>query len=510
MNPNVVLNLKTQIPVSIKSSEVPTNQSKIQHLKQLKECTSVKQYKQIHTQIIKSYPSYQTELLLSKLVEALVNSNHTEYANRVFDGICEKTTFLCNTMVRGYTLNGACNESLQIYIQMQCHELKPDNFTYPFLIKACTCLNQGKVIHSLVIKNPSLKTDDIYFQTSLIGFYSNYGDLDYARKLFDRMCQRNVVSWTAMIMGYVKQKKYSEGLALFHRMQIEGIEINEFTLVNVLSACAHLGAFEMGKWVHGYIHKNAVFLNPTLATALIDMYMKCGYVDEASQVFDKLTERSISTWNSIIGGLAMHGYGEAALERFNKMLRTGTKPDHITFIGVLSACTHSGMVEKGREHFYSMTRDFEIEPHIKHYGCLVDLLGRAGHLEEAYEIMKNMPIKRNGVLWGTLLNACSAHGNVELAEIAMERLIELEPFNDGNYVIMSNMYASKGQWEKVIKMRRFMKDRGILKTPGCSWIEVNNVIHEFVVGDGRHPRSEEIYSMLDDVAEKLKEVGYVP
>ncbi|RZC59478.1 hypothetical protein C5167_006784 [Papaver somniferum] len=324
------------------------------------------------------------------------------------------------------------------------------------------------------------------------------------------MCQRNVVSWTAMIMGYVKQKKYSEGLALFHRMQIEGVEINEFTLVNVLSACAHLGAFEMGKWVHGYIHKNGVFLNPTLATALIDMYMKCGYVDKASQVFDKLTERSVSTWNSIIGGLAMHGYGESALERFKKMLRTGKKPDHITFIGVLSACTHSGMVEKGQEHFNSMTRDFEIEPHIKHYGCLVDLLGRAGYLEEAYEIMKNMPIKRNGVLWGTLLNACSAHGDVELAEIAMERLIELEPFNDGNYVIMSNLYASKGQWEEVIKMRRFMKDRGILKTPGCSWIEVNNVIHEFVVGDGRHPRSEEIYSMLDDVAEKLKEFGYVP
>ncbi|OVA17445.1 Pentatricopeptide repeat [Macleaya cordata] len=412
-------------------------------------------------------------------------------------------------MIRAYALNGICEESLKLYIQMQYQGLQPDNFTYPFLLKACTDLNQGKVVHSLILKNPSLGSD-IYSQTSLVGFYSSCGDIEYARSVFDKMPDRNVVSWTAMITGYVKQRRYNEGLALFHKMQIEGIEINEFTLVNVLSACAHLGAFEMGKWVHGYINRNRVFLNPTLATALIDMYFKCGYVDKASQVFDKLTERSVCTWNSTIGGLAMHGYGEEALERFKQMRMSGTKPDHITFIGVLSACTHSGMVEKGRECFYSMTRDYGIEPNIKHYGCFVDLLGRAGHLEEAYEIMKNMPIKPNGVLWGTLLNACSTHGNVELAEIAMEQLIELEPFNDGNYVIMSNIYAAKGQWENVVRMRRFMNDRGILKTPGCSSIEVNNVIHEFVVGDSRHPHSKEIYTMLNDVAVRLKAVGYVP
>ncbi|XP_043723705.1 pentatricopeptide repeat-containing protein At1g08070, chloroplastic-like [Telopea speciosissima] len=324
------------------------------------------------------------------------------------------------------------------------------------------------------------------------------------------MIDRNVVSWTALITGYVKQKKYNEGLALFHQMQIAGVEINELTLVSVLSACAHLGAFEMGKWVHGYIDRNQLFLNSTLATALTDMYVKCGYINEASQVFEKLPERSVCTWNSIIGGLATHGRGEEALERFKDMVASGTRPDHITFIGVLSACNHSRLVDKAREYFNLMRREYGLEPNIKHYGCLVDLLGKSGHLDEAYNVIKEMPIEPNGVLWGALLNACRANANVELAEIAMEQLVELEPFNDGNFVLMSNIYAAKLQWNNVAKLRRFMTERGILKTPGCSSIQIGNKVHQFMAGDCRHPHSKEIYSMLDDVAERLKAVGFAP
>ncbi|KAF8390684.1 hypothetical protein HHK36_025211 [Tetracentron sinense] len=512
---NSAVSFNTRISKFIKASENLTLSPRLHrppeflHLSLLKKCTHLIQFKQIHTQIIKN-PSHQTDSLLPKLVEMLVSLNQLDYARLVFDQMVEPTTFVFNTMVRGYAVGCAAREGFQLYIQMRYRGLEPDTFTYPFLLRACTALSQGKAVHCLILKTQGFGSH-IYSQTSLISFYSSHGEMKHARQIFDRMPQRNVVSWTAIITGYVKHnKRYKDGLALFHQMQTVGTDINELTLVTVLSACAHIGAFEMGKWIHGYIERTRIFLNSTLATALLDMYAKCGYINTASRVFEMLPQRSVCTWNSIIVGLGMHGYGDEALERFEQMQRSGTRPDSITFIGVLSACSHSGMVEKGREYFYSMSRDFGIEPNIKHYGCLVDLLGRAGLLDEAYEIVRNMPIEPNGVLWGTLLNACAAHTNVELAETAMEHLIKLEPFNDGNYVLMSNIYAAKGQWNDVAKMRRFMKDSRILKTPGCSLIEINNVVHEFTVGDTVHPQSKEIYSMLYDVVRRLKTQGYIP
>ncbi|PIA41998.1 hypothetical protein AQUCO_02100084v1 [Aquilegia coerulea] len=509
---NIAINYRPHIPNSTKRYENPNFRSqspRLVNLQLLKKCTHLIEFKQIHTQIIKN-PTDQPDYFLPKLVESLVNSTHMDYAYQVFKQMLQPTTFVFNTMVRGYALSGVYKDGIQFYIQMQLTGLEADNFTYPFLLKACTDLNQGKGVHSLILKSRGLGSD-VYSQTSLVSFYSSHGDLEYARKVFDRIQEKNVVSWTAMITGYVKLKEYTEGLALFYRMQIEGAEINESTLVNVLCACANLGAFEMGKWIHGYIDKNKIFLNSSLATALVDMYAKCGYIRKASQLFDELPQRSVYTWNTIIGGLALHGCGVEALERFKEMqMSGGARPDAITFIGVLSACTHSGMVDKGKEYFNSMLTDYGIEPNIKHYGCLVDLLGRAGQLDEAYQVVQNMPFKPNAVLWGTLLNACNAHANVELAETVMEQLVKLEPYNDGNYVLMSNIYAAKSQWDNVANLRSFMKNKGILKTPGCTSIEVDNVIHEFMVGDSTHPQSKDIYSMLDDVARRLKAVNYLP
>ncbi|XP_058093095.1 pentatricopeptide repeat-containing protein At4g21065-like [Magnolia sinica] len=506
----IALNHTSHFPNSIKSSENPNikpPKHQSLNLSLLKHCTHLSDFKQIHAQIIKN-PSPQTNILLSKLIESLVNSTHMDYALHVFEEMPEPTTFVYNTMIKGYALSSS-SEGIELYIRMRCRGLEPDNFTYPFLLKACRDLTEGKGVHALILKTPGLGAD-VYCQTSLVTFYSNCRDIEYARMVFDNMSNRNVVSWTAMVTGYMKQKRYMDGLALFHEMQGAEIEPNELTLVNVLTACAHLGALEMGRWVHRFIDRNGVFINPTLGTALIDMYVKCGYIHKASQVFEKLPQWSVCTWNSIIGGLAMHGYGEMALERFEQMQMSETRPDKVTFMGVLLACTHSGLVDKGTQYFYSMQKKYGIEPSIKHYGCFVNLLGRAGLLQEAYKTIKNMPMEPNGVLWGALLNACSSHGNVELAEIAMEHLIELEPLNDGNYVLLSNIYASKGRWDDVAKVRRFMKDRGILKTPGCSSIEVDNAVHEFMAGDSSHPLSKEIYSMLDDVAMKLKAEGYVP
>ncbi|KAK3183183.1 hypothetical protein Dsin_030469 [Dipteronia sinensis] len=421
----------------------------------------------------------------------------------------EPSTFAFNIMIRGYAESGSNHEAILLYIQMRYEGLEPDNFTYPFLLKACSDIKQGKGVHSLVVKNQDFQSE-IHSLTCLITFYCSFGDIEYARLLFDRMPNRNVVTWTAMINGHVKQKRYKEGLELFSQMRNSGIEMNELTLVSVLSACASLGAIEMGKWVHEFIDRHCIFLNPKLGAAVIDMYGKCGNIEEASKVFKTVPQKSVCTWNSIIGGLAMHGCGEEALKMFSQMQTSGIKPDYITLIAVLSACTHSGLVEKGKEIFYKMRKDHKIEPNLKHYGCLVDLLCRAGLLDEAYEVMSNMPVEPNAVLWGSLLTACAAAGNanVELAETAMERLIKLEPSNDGSYVLMSNIYAAKGRWGDVAKMRRLMTERQIFRNPGHSLIEIDNVVHEFRVGDGRHPCSKEIYSMLEDIATSLREEDY--
>lgn len=500
----------TCIPNSTKSQENFNTTSKSRNiLPLLKGCTHLVQFKQIHAQIIKtSFNEFAiTQTQLAKLVESLVNSSQIDYARLVLNQIINPSIFAFNTMIRGYSEAGLGHEAIQLYIHMRCKGLEPDNFTYPILLKACGSLKQGKAVHSLVAKNQDFKSE-IHSLTCLIAFYCGFGDIESARLLFDKMAERNVVTWTAMINGYVKQNRYKGGIDLFYQMRNCGVEINELTLVCVLSACANLGALEMGKWVHRFIDKNGIFFNHKLGAAVIDMYAKCGHIDEASKVFKILPEKSVCTWNSMIGGLAMHGCGEEALERFGEMQTRGIEPDDITLIAVLSACSHSGLVEKGKEIFYKMRSDYKIELNIKHYGCLIDLLCRAGLLDEAYEVVKNMPMEPNGVLWGTLLTACANSNVVELGETAMEHLIELEPFNDGNYVLMSNIYAANERWDDVARMRRLMKERQIEKSPGHSLIEINNVVHEFMVGDVRHRCSQDIYSMLEDVAISLKKEGY--
>ncbi|XP_031476304.1 pentatricopeptide repeat-containing protein At2g02980, chloroplastic-like [Nymphaea colorata] len=474
----------------------------------VQECKNLNHIKQVHTRIIKENHAH-TDVLLVKLVEHLVNLSYVHYAREVFDRIPEPTPFLFNTIIRGYASSDAGQEGMRLFLQMQERGVLPDNFTYPFLLKSCGGIFEGREVHAHIFKYENLASD-VFAQTSLVSFYANNGDLEAARIVFDKMPNRNTVSWTAMITGYVQQQRFNEGLALFHEMLVSGIEPNEFTLVNVLSACAHLGGLELGRWVHEYIGRNEICINQAIGTALIDMYMKCGCIQEAADVFKDMSDRSVFTWNSMIGGLAMHGHGDEALDLFWKMQECDVIPDNVTFVGVLSACNHAGLVEKGKELFHSMNHKYGVVPNIKHYGCLVDLLGRAGHVDEAYEIAKGIPLAPSGILWGSLLNACYIHKRVSLAEGVMEKLMELDPYNGGNYVLMSNIYAAAGMWEDAAKVRKFMKDRGIQKTPGCSSIEVDNMVHDFMVGDGTHPRSKDIYLMLDEVAARLKAEGYVP
>ncbi|XVE63706.1 hypothetical protein DITRI_Ditri07aG0041400 [Diplodiscus trichospermus] len=499
--------LTAHLPAPSKDSK-PSSTSissnyKPNRLRILKKCSHLIQFKQVHARIIKT-PLQDADAHLSKLIEALVGSANLPYARLVFEQIILPSTFAFNIMIKGYGTNNLGCKGIDLYIRMRHQGLEPDKFTYPFLLKACNGLKQGKGVHSLVVKDKRFSSE-IHSLTSLVTFYCSFGDVESARLLFDRMPEKNVVTWTGIIAGYVKQKRYKEGIELFYQMKNHGVEINELTLVCVLSACANLGALEIGQWMHEFIDRKKIILNPKLGAALIDMYAKCGHIDKASLVFQTLPCKGVYVWNAMIGGLAMHGYGIEAIDRFREMQGNGIKPDGITFIAVLSACSHSGLVEKGKEIFDSMRKDYQIKPSIKHYGCFVDLLCRAGLLNDAYDVIINMPLEPNGVLWGTLLNACAATANVELAEAAMQQLMVLEPFNDANYVLISNIYAAKKRWDDVARIRKILKDRQIVIKPGHSLIQVDNVVHEFMVGDGRHPRSEEIHDMLEKVAITLKD-----
>ncbi|KAJ7951350.1 Pentatricopeptide repeat-containing protein [Quillaja saponaria] len=289
-------------------------------------------------------------------------------------------------------------------------------------------------------------------------------------------------------------------------MEIEkNVRPNEVTVASVLPACPNLGALDAGERIEAYARKNGFLKNMYVNNALLEMYAKCGKIDVASRTFNEMGSfRNLCSWNSMIIGLAVHGKWDKAIELYDQMLREGTTPDDETFVGLLLACTHGGMVVKGRKIFQSMEKDFHFIPKLENYGCMVYLLGRAGQLREAYEVIQSMPMKPDSVVWGALLGACSFHGNVELAEIAAKSLFELEPWNPGNYVILSNIYAAAGQWDGVAKLRKMMKGGQITEAAGYSVIEEEDQLHQFIVEDKSHPRSTEIFALLNGIYTMLK------
>jgi pentatricopeptide repeat protein len=356
----------------------------------------------------------------------------------------------------------------------------------------------------------NMKNRDVISWTAIVTGFVNTGQVDAARKYFHKMPERDHVSWTAMIDGYLRLNCYKEALMLFREMQTSKIKPDEFTMVSVLTACAQLGALELGEWIRTYIDKNKVKNDTFVGNALIDMYFKCGNVEMALSIFNTLPQRDKFTWTAMVVGLAINGCGEEALNMFSQMLKASVTPDEVTYVGVLSACTHTGMVDEGKKFFASMTARHGIEPNIAHYGCMVDLLGKAGHLKEAHEIIKNMPMKPNSIVWGALLGACRIHKDAEMAERAIEQILELEPNNGAVYVLQCNIYAACNKWDKLRELRQVMMDRGIKKTPGCSLIEMNGIVHEFVAGDQSHPQTKEIYGKLNKMTSDLKIAGYSP
>ncbi|CAN6470534.1 unnamed protein product [Victoria cruziana] len=470
------------------------------------KCTSMSHFLQIHAQVIKrgveSDPVAVRGILLFSAVSPHGSLSH---ARSVFERIAEPDVFAWNTMIRGYVNGDFPSDALSLFSSMRrCVSI--DHYTFPFVIKACARLvlfPKGREVHGLSFKLGLVS--DVFVQNALVHFYGSCGGVESARQVFDEMPHRDVVSWSSVISCFANNGLADEALELFQRMQMQGVMPDEVTMLSVVAACASLGTLELGKWVHCMLVRKGYEINVSMGTALMNMYSRCGFVEGAVQVFDEMPLRNVLTWTALIMGLAVHGHSFQALESFSRMKEAGVEPDDVSYVGVLSACSHGGLVQRGWELFNSMK-----QPTIEHYGCMVDLLGRAGLLDDAYRFIDRMPIKPSAIIWRTLLGACANHGNVFLAEVVCRKVEELEPDHDGDYVLLSNIYGGTGRWDDKAGVRSSMKRKGIGKEPGRSLIEIGSAVHEFVAGDDSHPQYGDIRKMLAIIVERLKAAGYSP
>ncbi|XP_023543384.1 pentatricopeptide repeat-containing protein ELI1, chloroplastic [Cucurbita pepo subsp. pepo] len=498
---------------------------------------SVDRLLQIHASVLR-HGLYHNPILNFKLQRSYAALGRLDYSVAVFNTSDEPNVFSFSAIIHSHVQCGLFDRALNYYLKMLNGGVEPNVFTFSSVLKSCS-LELGKVLHCQAIKFGF--DSDLYVRTGLVDVYARGGDVVCARQLFDKMSERSLVSltamltcyvklgelgearalfdgmkerdvvcWNVMIGGYAQNGVPNESLKLFRRMLMAKVMPNEVTVLAVLSACGQLGALESGRWVHSYIENKGIQMNVHVGTALVDMYSKCGSLEDARLVFDQIRDKDVVAWNSMIVGYAMHGFSQHALKLFEEMSEIGYQPTDITFIGILSACSHGGLVEEGRSYFRLMRDKYRIEPKVEHYGCIVNLLGRAGHLEEAYELVKNMRVAADPVIWGTLLGSCRLHGDIKLGEEIAEFLVDQKLANSGTYVLLSNIYAATGNWEGVSKMRTLMKEHGIEKEPGCSSIEVNNKVHEFLAGERKHPKSKEIYVMLNEINSWLKAHRYTP
>lgn len=500
----------------------------------LHNCKNINKLKKIHAQIVKFSLSDTSSYLVTKMVNICDQHQELDYATLLFKQVSHPNIYLYNAIIRAYYTHSHLLFVVNTYKQMLTQPIFPDNFTFPFVLRSCgllSCLDLGKQVHGHVMKSgvelnnvvrnsvldmyvkcdgdgvsdarkvfDEMSEKDVISWNCVIYGHIKLGQMKRARELFEEMPEKSVVSWTAMVTGYARMGSNADALHMFHMMQLAGVKPDWISLLSVLPACTQLGALELGKWIHFYAEKNGLLQKTSVCNALVEMYAKNGNIDQAWQVFNKMLQRDVISWSTMIGGLANHGKAPEAIRLFLEMQKTTIEPNEITFVGLLSACAHAGFLEDGLTYFNSMRNDYNLEPGIEHYGCLVDLLGRTGCLDRAFELIKTMPMKPDSAIWGSLLSSCRTKGNLEMAVIAMEHLLELEPEDTGNYVLLSNIYADLGRWDGVSKIRKLMRGKIMSKTPGCSAIEIDNVVQEFVSGDDSKPFSGQIYQMLDLLA----------
>ncbi|XP_022963954.1 pentatricopeptide repeat-containing protein At2g21090 [Cucurbita moschata] len=459
-------------------------------------------------------------------------------ARKLFDTMIEKDVISWNTMVLAYAKKGCFNEAIGLYRDFRRQDMGFNEFSFAGLLILCVKLKElqlAKQVHTQVLvvgflSNIVLSSSivdayakcgemecakrlfdempvkDILAWTTMVSGYAKWGDMNLASGLFHQMPEKNPVSWTALISGYARNSLGHEALDYFTQMMKFRVNPDQFTFSSCLCACASIAALKHGKQVHAYLIRTNFRCNTIVVSSLIDMYSKCGMLEAACSVFYLLgNKQDVVLWNTMISALAQHGHGEKAMQMFNDMVESGLNPDRITFIVILSACSHSGLVQEGLQFFKAMSYDHGILPDQEHYACLIDLLGRAGCFTELVNELEKMPCKPDDRIWNTLLGVCRIHGNIELGRKVAEHVIELEPRSSAAYVSLASLYAFLGKWESVEQVREVMEERLVRKERAISWIDIENKVHSFIASDRFHPLKEEIYSLLEQLASHTEE-----
>lgn len=447
----------------------------------------------------------------NSLVSMYSKCGSFEDANIEFKKMCTHDVVSWNTIIAVYTQYGYAHEGIELYKQMVQLGFKPDDFTFSTIISACAFesdIFDGARVHAIIV-DQGLEMDMV-IATALIDMYNKCKCLEDARKVFDGMHPRSVHLWTVMIGAYMQHGCGVEALELFRRMQLDGVNPDEIAFASALGACAILTDLNEGRRIHNKIRSLGLESDIVVGGALVTMYGKCGSLTEAQIAFDEMSEHDLISWNALVTAYGQQGVGELTLEVISKMQAAGVEPNEVTFVSAISACSHAGFVDQGVRFFDSMQHVHAITPTVEHYGCMVDLYGRAGYLKEAEDVIKGMPFEPDTLIWETLLGACRIHGDVERGKRAAERAIQLDSQNDAPFILLSNIYAAEGRWDDVARIRKKMTDMGVKRRTGFSTIEVDNKLHKFIVRDGLHPQVDEIYSELERLIIQLKEAGYVP
>ncbi|XP_061356592.1 pentatricopeptide repeat-containing protein At5g65570 [Gastrolobium bilobum] len=446
----------------------------------------------------------------SALVDMYAKFDKMRYAHLVYDRVLEKDVVLFTSLIVGYAQHGLDGEALEVFEDMVDRGVKPNEYTLASILISCGNLGglvNGQLIHGLVVKSGLESV--VASQTSLLTMYSRCSMVEDSIKVFNQLAYASQVTWTSFVVGLVKNGREEVAVSIFREMIRCSINPNAFTLSSILHACSSLAMLEVGEQIHAITLKIGLDGNKYAGAALINLYGKCGNTDKARSVFDVLTELDVVSINSMIYAYAQNGFGCEALQLFERMKKLGLKPNGVTFTSILLACNNAGLVEEGCQIFASIRNDHNIELTRDHFTCMIDLLGRSRRLEEAAMLIEEV---RNPdvVLWRTMLNACKIHGEVEMAEKIMRKVLELAPGDGGTHILLTNLYASAGKWNQVIEMKSTIRDLKLKKSPSMSWVDVDREVHTFMAGDLSHPRAHQIFEMLNELIEKVKTLGYNP
>lgn len=454
-------------------------------------------------------------ILKSKFITLFSVCGQLDEARKIFEqglGIGDLPESVWVAMTIGYLRNDHFKEALFLYCQMLSQGVDPGNFAFSSALKACSKLAEirvGKAIHAQIIKAESEPDQVVY--NALLSLYTQSGCFEDELKVFEGMPDRNIVSWNSMIAGLIKKEKVFEAFKTFRRMQKEGIGFSWISFTTLLPLCAQVTSVYSGKEIHARILKSNKIPDVLVLNAVMDMYAKCGEITYCRRVFNGIDNKDLTSWNTMLNGCAVNGKIKEAFKLFDEMIGFGIRPDSVTFVTLLSGCSHTGLLLQGKALFQRMNVEFGIEPNLEHYACLVDLVGRAGRIEEALQIVEKMPMKPSASIWGSLLNACRLHGYVPVAGVIAKKLFVMEPENSGNYVMLSNVYANASMWKEVNMMRELMEKKGMKKEVGCSWIQVKDKVHTFVAGGGLEFRNSDKYKKVQGtLMEALTKSGYEP